>query len=677
MATGGPLPYLSWCGVEVGNAARTVEYLRLGLGATLQGHWELGPGQICPVLYKQNGIAAVYQSPALDPAPWYDASEPGAASFLGFVLLDLAGYDSTLTRLVTPRNNSFGGGTFGGQHRNPRTWKFRGALISADDAGAEFGLRWLSSLLQANPCDTCDTCSLDIRLVCPPANGSNDDLGHWFSYDVALIDGPHEVEQFGPAKLRPDPDTLAGCRDWVTVEFTIAAGNPYLYKPPVLCLPPTIVGQQALCTGTYWSDATSEPSLDLYWRMDETAGVAALDSFDSHPGVYANATLNQPPLVAADPGGSVRFNGTTTRITSAYAAFPQNARRTWRGWAIRDNNAGNDCIMGSDGGANQVILSAIAGGNDVSFWVNAAGAQVTWAGALPAPGGVFGPPPRRTGRGFIQRSSGRMRGSQLMTPLAGQVRAIQAIENIRARQVPHSRLNPPVKTEVPFQWALTWNAATKVAELFINGISKGTRVAPADFVVAPGNFEVGSWGGGNDFWVGRQSQVQAFTNILSAADILYDYQLGSGQIPILTICDYLFGDAGDPVCCSVTPPQKGSVGAIYTFQSVTGMGSILMESYAGDCGHVGGIPVQQLELSGVPAGSTVVVDCAKRTVTVTDASGNVSDGKSLLVLPTGRGLEWIEAADCNQVYCFCARTAHPCSQGYDTTVMIQTQAREG
>src|SRR5947209_6297333 len=112
MSTGGPLPFLDFCGVEISNAARTVAYLRAGLANTLQGHWELGPGGLCSVLYRLNGgtciTPEVFASPAADPAPWYDPLEPGAHDFLGFVLLDIEGYDSTLRRTVVPRIQGFG-----------------------------------------------------------------------------------------------------------------------------------------------------------------------------------------------------------------------------------------------------------------------------------------------------------------------------------------------------------------------------------------------------------------------------------------------------------------------------------------------------------------------------------------------------------------------------------------
>lgn len=252
MSSQGPLPYLALDGgtVEVANAARTLAYLRAGLANTMQGHWVIGEGDLCGVLYRLNGgncaIPDVFVSPTADPAPWYDASEPGSATFLGVVLLDLNGYDSTITRVVSPRIQGLGGATFSGQRRNPRTWTFRAALVSADDAGAEYGLRWLTSVLETTSCSTCATGDLTVRLACPPADCSDETLGEWTSYDAVLTDGPHEVEKWSP---RPSDmgDVLAGCRDFVTVEWTMVAGNPFLYKAAEVCLEAEILGVDTEC----------------------------------------------------------------------------------------------------------------------------------------------------------------------------------------------------------------------------------------------------------------------------------------------------------------------------------------------------------------------------------------------------------------------------------------------
>lgn len=400
MSSQGPLPYLAANGAEIANAARTLSYMRAGLANTMQGHWIIGGGDVCDVLYRLNGgnciIPDIFVSPAADPAPWYDPLEPGAATFLGVVLLDLNGYASTITRVVSPRVQGLGGATFSGQRREPRTWTFRAALVSADDAGAEFGLRWLTSVLETSSCANCDTGDLTVRLVCPPADCSDETLGEWTSYEVVLTNGPNEVEKWSPKPASMN-DVLAGCRDFVTVEWTMVAGNPFLYKAPVECLPAELIGADTAC---------------------------------------------------------------------------------------------------------------------------------------------------------------------------------------------------------------------------------------------------------ND------------------------------------ICDFLFGPPGDAHCCAVAAPARGTIGAIFTLTSLSGMGGVILGGY--DICPVGsddGDPVLSMSLSGVPANSTLVVDCSQRTVLLTQVdpdTGQLVTTDATYLLDIGEtGIEWIEVRDCDTITCLCARTAHPCSQGGDTTIAISTQLREG
>lgn len=392
MSHQGPLPYLLVSDVEIANAARTFEYARAGLG--MNGRWAFGTGNLCGVLYRIETVGCVpatFVSPAADPAPWFDPNDVASEEFLGLIMLGLRGYDSTITRVVTPRIQGLGGASFSGQRRNPREWKFRAAMLSASDAGADYGLRWLTAALESSFCDSCGDGYLAVRLVCPDDDCSNDSEGLRFSYDVVLTEGPLEVEQWSP---RPSSfeDTMAGCRDVVIVEWTMVAGNPFLYHAIEDCTDATIIGATVTC-------------------------------FD--------------------------------------------------------------------------------------------------------------------------------------------------------------------------------------------------------------------------------------------------------------ICDFLFGPPGDAVVCEVTSPLRGVLAPIYTFESVSGMNGILLGAYE-TCplGSDEGDPIFEMAISGIPANSTVIVDCARREIIV-DKGGVLSDGSYLIDLSDDRPLQWPQAADCDAVTCFTARTAHPCSQGGDTTVKIQTQLREG
>lgn len=249
MSSQGPLPYLRVGGVEIANAARTLEYLRAGLGDNDCGTWILGTGDLCNILYREDVsgcVPFVFTSPAADPAPWYDPDDPASEEFLGLFMLDIKGYDSVVTRVVTPRVQGLGGATFSGQRYLPREWMFKAALISATDAGAEYGLRWLTAQLSTPSCDLCETTDVTVRLVCPPDDCSDDDLGQWTSYDVALISGPKETSTWAPRPATFD-GTMAGGRQVVDVEWAMTAGNPYLYKPSVHCLEDETVGEDTEC----------------------------------------------------------------------------------------------------------------------------------------------------------------------------------------------------------------------------------------------------------------------------------------------------------------------------------------------------------------------------------------------------------------------------------------------
>lgn len=322
----GPLPYLSVAGLEVANGARTIEYLRNGLGNTGQGHWVLGDGQMCGVMYRDGSgcTPQTFVSPAADPAPWYDPDEPGSASFLGLMLTSIEGYDSTVTRPVVQRFSGLSGGSFGSEQRTPRTWKFQGTMISGDDTGAEYGLRWLTQVLKASECDSCSTSNLSVRLLCPEDDCSDDDLGLWTSYSTALTDGPHETGYF----VSSFDGYLGACRDAVNVEFTIVAANPYLYQQPVWCLDATINADTCtnICDfiGTTFTTATaccdvSAPAQGVNGAIATFASTTSQDGggvFISYvPGCGSNTATKVIALSSVPAGSTVTVNSAQHTVT--------------------------------------------------------------------------------------------------------------------------------------------------------------------------------------------------------------------------------------------------------------------------------------------------------------------------------------------------------------------------
>lgn len=807
-STGGPLPYLDYCGVEVANSARTVAYIRNGLMRSAGGQIELGDGDLCGVLYRLNASAPVFTSPVADPAPWYDPAEPGASSFLGLVMLGIKGYDSTIARAVTNRITGLGGGTFGGQHRLPRTWSFRAAMISSDDVGAEYGLRWLTAALQS-ACDDCAACDLTVRLSCPPADGSNDDLGKWTSYDVALIDGPHEVEPF--INQYADADNMAGCRDVVIVEWTMQAGNPFLYKPPVACLTADIAatGQcyylpPMLVTGTPITDAMRAlnqegdglPDTDsgygiwqgstnflrngsaeiplsvLDWLAVNVGGgaitrVSAQAKFGSYsvkvtaPGSLANegveiyVSTNGSPVPPTTPAAtqvifSVWLRGevggellsltpslqntdasTTTGSTTNIALTTD-----WQRFTVKVSVAGGKT-------ANGYFLVLGTRGATFAYTCYVDGAQIE------AQGPGFASPFILTTGASAARTKARVQATvypDILSPTLGWVA-------FRVRMGWPNTSVPSVGEVYVFEWTdgtnkiqLTWDTPSNSWKLHrVDGGGTDTVAVADTFTVGQVVTVVATWDAthlklsidgaaftsvasthtaaglatiladlgshtGTAQWI--DSDILWFggsrAKILTDADAATIYALapsdpspqqlgfdiGTGleaitwpaetaailaAVPTDGICSFLFGPTINRVHCPVTPPAAGTIAPIYTVSSVAGIGGLVFESYEtcppDGAGTDDDDPVAQLAIAGVPAGYTVIVDCAKQTITLVDPDGNETDGQSLLVFNEGRALEWPQADACDAVSCFTVGTAS-CAIG-DAHVVIETQIREG
>jgi hypothetical protein len=222
------------CGEEIVNNARTEDYLRAGLGNETIAKYEIGDGCDCSVLYRLTGEPVTFTSPADDPAPWYDAADPDSTSFLGFLLdpQDLQGLDSTVSRAVYERAGGIQGAATGPQKLLGRKLSLKLTLVADDCCGLAYGMRWLTDTLAASNCDGCAECTAQIRVCCPPEDGSDDNDGLWIAYDVSLIDGPHPDYSAG---IEPD------CCDMRQVTLTLLAGNPYFYEPAVACVAPTAI----------------------------------------------------------------------------------------------------------------------------------------------------------------------------------------------------------------------------------------------------------------------------------------------------------------------------------------------------------------------------------------------------------------------------------------------------
>lgn len=331
-----------------------------------------------------------FLSPAADPAPWYDANEPGSTSFLGVVLLDINGYDSTIARAVTPKLVGLGGGSLARQRRQPRVWKFRAALVSADDSGAEYGLRWLTSVLQTAECDQCATGTLTVRLVCPPDDGTNDDLGKWTSYAVALTDGPREVQKW--ATRGTDSDILAGCRDLVFVEWEMTAGNPLLYKPSSLLASYQITQLadcQDICAFLFGDSTIANCSTVPSPQLGTTGTIVTLTSANGFGGVVVESYLQCPTANVARPdlvgGGTWSRHGPrmrhpnrnrllpTTVLDRARVHTHERMRQHPQGGQLRPPTV----VLAGGTAEKQIVLTGVPAGTTVTVDSSRRGITIT------------------------------------------------------------------------------------------------------------------------------------------------------------------------------------------------------------------------------------------------------------------------------------------------------------
>lgn len=808
MSQAGPLPYLEFSGVEVANAARTIEYLRSGLGDTSQGRWELGAGSLCSVLYRTSGVPSTFVSPASDPAPWYDPSEPGSSTFLGLILLGLKGYDSTVTRGITNRINGLGGGTFGAPHKVPRVWNLRAAMISSDDAGAEFGLRWLTAVLQTPACAGCSTGDIKVRLVCPPANGSNDALGEWASYEVALTAGPTEVEQYLATEQPEDRDVLAGCRDVVIVEFTLTAGNPFLYKRAALLGSDVLVEQLGDCHVTPNLTPEGDEITDATRATHNGGDNRGVDSSYGFWPLTANRMQNGSGAGSSATDWSAVVGGSVTPLTTSGAPFsptnkainyssanvsPQEgvaaSTRTGEAVPAGTKEYGGIWIRGSGSVQLEVLMrctntdasvtdgtptnitvpngtwqrfvplpvTVAAGktGDKISIVVRArsgvtlnytialSGAQIEsisnvatpyiatnnsvgirlgagmlapsadlmddlqgWAafriraglntGDVPATtagGGIYlmiwGTANNHIGLGyvdgvwFLRREQGGVANTvQVAQTFArdDHITIVAAWTGTRLQlSINGSVFTTAAATRFP---DLSGDASFALGALYLSG-SFSNQLCGDIFWAAFGKGILGDAQAAGMYAFGDTDETGPTFNALgpsvNATTVWPANTVATQWDPTAEfdgICAFLFGPPTEVLCEAVTAPLRGTLGAIFTVQSNDGFGNIIFQAWP-DCSDRSGDPVYQLELSSIPADSTVVVDSAKHTITVTDGDGNVSDGQHLITLPEGRGLEWIESSrECDTVGCFCVATPS-CAAGTFTIVSVEAQAREG
>lgn len=210
----GQLAFLDVNGREVANSYRTAAYLQRGLADRV---WEV-PDLGCLVLAREVGGVGPFVSPSADPAPWYDATVPESAEFLGLLLTNLDFQTTHTSRAIRQRFGGIGGGTISYESSAARQCAGAGLLIASTCAGLEYGRHWVAAQMGESSREACELVTLRVRDACPPDNASNDQRGEWIMYDAALVEGIRRT------------DAVQRCCDYDGIGFTLAAQSPYLFK---------------------------------------------------------------------------------------------------------------------------------------------------------------------------------------------------------------------------------------------------------------------------------------------------------------------------------------------------------------------------------------------------------------------------------------------------------------
>jgi hypothetical protein len=230
-------------GTEVVNAARTRRYLLNGYGPPrlkVEGDCGCDETQLRALV---GCDPDPYSNPADDLAPWYDPAFPESADFAGFWPTTFTGLESTYTRDVTPVATGGGGGVIGRLRAAPRTMTWHGYLFGRTCCAVAYGLRWLTSVLRQSRCGAeCGGERMDLLVCCPPQVEEPTDCGcavlsppgipadddaFRTLYNTGLVEGPLVKSERGASGR-------CGCSTITEIEFSIVAGNPHLYRQPIL-----------------------------------------------------------------------------------------------------------------------------------------------------------------------------------------------------------------------------------------------------------------------------------------------------------------------------------------------------------------------------------------------------------------------------------------------------------
>lgn len=268
--------YLELAGTEIASNARVAAYMSAG------DVW-LKQGCFCETIPEAVGDDP-YTTPADDPAPWFDPSDPRSARFAGLWIETVEGLlDSPIERSVTQRVGD--GATVSCARASNKTLTVTGWLFAQDECGADYGMLWLRSALLGARCSGCAGDDLCLFACCPdPETGEGEGSEGGEGVEEQLRTLKNAALVSGPDVLRRAPISsgcAAGARPVYQVQFQLST-DPYFWRAPIPVL-----------EASPWPEPTGDEVCNITWVTDPECDP---DNPDCLPG--ANAPM---PGCVADP----------------------------------------------------------------------------------------------------------------------------------------------------------------------------------------------------------------------------------------------------------------------------------------------------------------------------------------------------------------------------------------
>ena len=201
-----------------------------------------------------------YDTPTADPAPWYDVDVDQSAKFLGFLPLSIEGLDDN-PRARNVTNVVGGGGVFGPARDLPRTITVTGLLLGTSCCGVDYGMHYLTEVLNSCAGDGCGGTCLSMYACCPEPGLTPEQFNakHRRNFvRTALVSGPTVVARNATGGGSCSTGGCSGA-DILQVEFVLVAGIPWAWTDPAPVLDVTVpMSGQGDC---------------VEWCLDATDGV--------------------------------------------------------------------------------------------------------------------------------------------------------------------------------------------------------------------------------------------------------------------------------------------------------------------------------------------------------------------------------------------------------------------